>query len=328
MLSVILSILKFIGILLAVLLLLLLSVILALLFAPLRYRVKAVCTAEQTAAELHLHWLLYLISIQMKYDLQNGTEAVIRICGIPLSAFGRFAQRFQRKKRSRLLEEEDAAKMLDWDEEDSDDADVCGEEPDNTAADGIEEDAERSEEAGDGEEAEDGAASGEELEDETPDETNVRKRRVSLSGVFRRIQYKIQHICATIRKTAGKLAAAPQSLQNYLELLKRYEAKELFFTVWRELLGLLRHYGPRRISGYLHFGTGDPALTGQLTGVIYILLPARCADFSIEPDFHDAVLQTEVVMKGHIRACHLVGAGWRLYKNKKLKRFLKKIRRR
>ncbi len=173
-----------------------------------------------------------------------------------------------------------------------------------------------------------GAASGEELEDETPDETNVRKRRISLSGVFRRIQYKIQHICATIRKTAGKLAAAPQSLQNYLELLKRYEAKELFFTVWGELLGLLCHYRPRRISGYLHFGTGDPALTGQLTGVIYILLPARCADFSIEPDFHDAVLQTEAVMKGHIRACHLVGTGWRLFKNKKLKRFLKKIRRR
>ncbi len=159
MLSVILSILKFIGILLAVLLLLLLSVILALLFAPLRYRVKVARTAEQTAAELHLHWLLYLISIQMKYDLQNGTEAVIRICGIPLSAFGRFAQRFQRKKRSRLLEEEDAAKMLNWDEEDSGDADVFGEESDDTVADGIEEDAERSEEADDGKESEEDSLS-------------------------------------------------------------------------------------------------------------------------------------------------------------------------
>ena len=60
-----------------------------------------------------------------------------------------------------------------------------------------------------------------------------------------------------------------------MELFRRYEIKENLRTLYGYLRDLWKHYCPRRISGYLHFGTGDPALTGQLTGIIYLVLPAQ-----------------------------------------------------
>lgn len=71
-----------------------------------------------------------------------------------------------------------------------------------------------------------------------------------------------------------------------------YHLKELFAEGKAELNGLWRHYRPRKAAGYLRFGTGDPALTGELTGVLYLLL--RCSEVQLCPDFNDAMCRMEL----------------------------------
>ena len=90
-------------------------------------------------------------------------------------------------------------------------------------------------------------------------------------------------------------------------------------------MALLRHYRPREISGRLHFGTGDPAVTGQLTGLIYLLLPAR-AQLSVEPEFTEAVFEADLEFSGHIRAVHAARTAYHLFRNKRLKRLIKRLR--
>lgn len=118
----------------------------------------------------------------------------------------------------------------------------------------------------------------------------------------------------------GELAKKPGQL---LELAERLEAREVLRDVFGYLAYLLRHYAPRSIRGFLKFGTGDPSVTGQLTGLIYLILPARADHFMVQPEFGDAVLETEIFCKGHIRAVHLIRVFWWGFRNKKLRRIIR-----
>ena len=73
----------------------------------------------------------------------------------------------------------------------------------------------------------------------------------------------------------------------------------------RKLIGyalyLIRGWKPRRIRGYIEFGTGQPDVTGKLTGLIYLLLPEEADRFDIRPDFYEKRFRTDVTMSGHIR---------------------------
>ena len=65
-------------------------------------------------------------------------------------------------------------------------------------------------------------------------------------------------------------AGIPEKIQQLLDFVEDYHLKELFAEGKAELNGLWRHYRPRKATGYLQFGTGDPALTGELTGILYL----------------------------------------------------------
>lgn len=174
------------------------------------------------------------------------------------------------------------------------------------------------------------------------DEIKQEKRASLLSGI-QKLWYRVQRICTvvrqipaktlqTVRTTAASLrklwktvSEIPKRAEDFLEFLEKYAVKELCGVLWEELRSLFRHYRPRKAAGWLRFGTGDPALTGELTGVLYLLLPAR-ARLSVEPDFTETVFETDLELAGHIRAVHLVLTGVRLFRNKKLKRLIARIR--
>ena len=132
----------------------------------------------------------------------------------------------------------------------------------------------------------------------------------------------------TIQKQAEKMVGLLKKPGELLEQLAELEEQEVFGSVFGYLTELIIHYKPRSIEGYLHFGTGDPAVTGWLTGLAYLLLPARAERFSVEPEFTEKVLETKLICAGRLRACHLLRAGWKALRNKKLRTFINAVRKR
>jgi hypothetical protein len=65
------------------------------------------------------------------------------------------------------------------------------------------------------------------------------------------------------------------------------------------LPSLAKHIGPRRIKGYVHYGFGDPAKTGQITGYISLLPFVYQKGFSLRPDFYEKVIEADVNIKGY-----------------------------
>ena len=86
---------------------------------------------------------------------------------------------------------------------------------------------------------------------------------------------------------------------------------------------ILKHCSPRSVKGYLHFGTGDPAVTAQLTGLLYLVLPAKADKFLLTPDFNEAIIEADFTMKGHVRVCHFLQILWLGFRNKKLRRIIR-----
>lgn len=67
------------------------------------------------------------------------------------------------------------------------------------------------------------------------------------------------------------------------------------------LISLVKHIGPRRVKGYVRYGFGDPCKTGQVTGYLSLLPFVYSKHFSLQPDFYEKVIDTELLINGKIR---------------------------
>ena len=93
------------------------------------------------------------------------------------------------------------------------------------------------------------------------------------------------------------------------------------------LLSALRHYMPRRLEGYLRFGTGSADTTGELTGLAYLLLPAGNGQFEICPDFYEAAIACDAGLSGRVRLCHAAAFLVKMLFDRHTWRLLKQLRR-
>lgn len=337
MLRIILGILKLIGILLAVLLLLIVGILLIVLLTPVRYRGCVEKTEEKARADIRISWLFHFISVAYSFDLlRKQQNLMIRICGIPLQSILTFLKKvsgvLQKRSAGRKKKQTENAKLGSSEKKQG----AAGQKNPNQIQQKKENDSEQTKKD-----------SMVETEDPPTDGANPADAAAQTKSSEKRLRTLFSNLCSKLKQLYGilndkihglerlaqKIAAVPDKISSlqakisgYLAMIEQYEAKEVLGDVIREVLALLKHYLPRKISGYLHFGTGDPAMTGKLTGLLYMLLPVKAAELRIEPEFTEAVFETEIKLSGRIRPCHVLIMTWHLFRNKKLMRLIKKIR--
>lgn len=92
--------------------------------------------------------------------------------------------------------------------------------------------------------------------------------------------------------------------------------------LWRELCYLLAHLKPKYVKAEISFSTGDPALTGKVTGVLSLLPLIYRYDAHIYPDFlaEAFYIKGSLQMKGHIAVFHFFIVLIRLFLDKNVKR--------
>lgn len=92
--------------------------------------------------------------------------------------------------------------------------------------------------------------------------------------------------------------------------------------LWRELCYLLAHLKPKYVKAEISFSTGDPALTGKVTGVLSLFPLIYRYDAHIYPDFlaEAFYIKGSLQMKGHIAVFHFFIVLIRLFLDKNVKR--------
>ncbi|MCM1256599.1 MAG: DUF2953 domain-containing protein [Roseburia sp.] len=122
-------------------------------------------------------------------------------------------------------------------------------------------------------------------------------------------------------KEEGKFSAIKRELSD--------EKNKLALShLWREVLYLLSHLRPKYAKGEINFSTGDPALTGEVTGVLSLCPLFYKHKLHVYPDFASDrfYVQGNLAIKGHMSLYQLVLIVIRLLRDKNFRRLMKKIR--
>ncbi len=335
MLHIILGILKVIGMILGIILLILLFIMLAVFFVPVRYRIRVrkgpqTGPESQNAEEIfcvfaRASWLLHIVSVSVSVNVKRETELAIRLFGFRLPFFSQNSKAPRDPEESKAPREPEHTPEDAREEKAADSGKVRKEEPPDSGNDIREDGSDNAEEGiwedeihtfGYGEEQSDADAFGDSRREQ---EGRSEKKEFLLRRICDRI-------ASVFRKVPALLTALWEKPQKLLELAEKLEARAVLGDVLEYLNYLLRHYKPRRIEGRLKLGTADPALSARLTGLVYLLLPARADRFTIDTEFSETVFEIDMICSGHIRACHAARILWRGFRNKKLRRLIRYLR--
>ena len=333
MLQILFLIIKIIGIILAALLGLALLILLLVLFVPVRYRAYGIRSSRECRAEGRVSWLLRLLCIP--FSFQDGElEIKVKLLGFtildPLKGEEEaFREPVQRKTEQSAGKKEetagaDAEKEEETAEENAGEADASGS-FEASQADETETSA-RPASAG----AVEAAAEPEDEASEGRFSRGFRELRRFLRAVIRffmKIPRKLKNLKCTFQRFCDKIKRMVKRYREMKAFTLDERTKAAVSLVWKQAGILLGQALPRKIRGRLHFGTEDPALTGQILGAIGIFYPLFMDNVKVEPDFEKPALDGELSLKGRLRIVTVLRIAWRLYRDKNVRYVYRRLNR-
>lgn len=298
MISLLLSILKILGIILLVLLGIVLLVVLLVLFVPLRYTLEAGRQEESEEAfsiKAKATWLLHLINVHARYPQTPYLRARILCFTV-----------FSTDKKS------------DGESEEKGEVEEGKQTDDKASSESVKE--------ASSEKAENTEFHQEKNQEEIPEEESEEDSPTILK-FLKRILSIIKNIRYTISKICDKIKHIVKNIRYYLAIIKSDAFKRAFGVCKGQVWKLLYSIRPRKIRGSILVGTGDPASTGQVFAIYGILYPLLGEQIAVTPDFERKVLEGELFVKGKVTVFWLVKAAWIIYFNKDLRRIIKMFKR-
>lgn len=290
--TVILMILRIVGIALLVILGLLLAVVLAVLFVPVRYRADGSFHEELTASA-RVTWLLHLLNARIIFEKELNVKAFI--CGIQI-----YPRAARIKKQSCPQGHSGSEGQEDTR------AGMTGKRPENgetvKPAEAVKftEPVTPLEPAGDSKEK---AAAFEEADRETfGAEGRTKQKEFSAGNMTDRLKRLVQKLQDRLRDIRSTLRGLYERLSYYKSIWDREETQRAFRLASAQLSKTMRHVLPRRTDVYAVIGTGDPASTGQILAAQGMLYPWLEDKVHIVPDFEEEHFEGEFHLRGHIRA--------------------------
>ena len=306
--AIILTILKWMGIIVLAILGVILVLVACLLFVPVRYHIF-IEKNEQLSVKGNGSWLLHLLHVSLL--LRDGkSQNTIRILGIPLSG--------KRKKKRKKAVSSPRKKKTSPESS-----------PEQTSGTGET----RTESIRNIPETEDSGSHKD--RQETQVSHPPQDRRKAKDSVIRQFFLSIRRLFGKIKKVIQFLwtvlweGLPEKSSQGTLAKLQTVLADEntplLWALVWENLLLLLKHSQPRKWKGFVRFGTDDPCTTGQILGAIGAAYAIVGNKVQVIPDFEQAVLECDVEIKGRIRLCVLLLVAKRVFFSQQWKHFKKQM---
>ncbi len=318
MLAVLLKILAVIGKILLWILAIILILLLIILLCPFGYKGTVKKNGGEIRAGGSAHWLLHIIHVKGSFSRIGGSNQLdyeIYLFGIPLL---KLLKKLKNRGKSGSGEgdaaqtaPEDAAPAQTQKADDS----AAG--PDNGHL-FAESD---TDEAAPAQKAAEPVASGRVIRTEAPkkptvepgrwkynptEETKKKAENIKIEvvpanrpGPFLQAAARFGAAVGKVRKICQKLDRLYYKLEDWLDYIDTVTFQKAKTCIINNLFSILRQILPRRISGRIEFGTGDPASTGEalaFLGALYAFLPEKLA---VIPDFDEAKADADVTFKGH-----------------------------
>ncbi|WP_343209551.1 DUF2953 domain-containing protein [Anaerolentibacter hominis] len=286
-------ILKIIGILLLILLGLLLVLVLLVLLVPIRYR-AAIQKYPDIKGRGCVSWLLHLIHVSAYYE-EDGFWYKVRILGIPV-----FNSRKPKKCRQpevpvyeKAVPVPEPEKKTERMPAGTDEAERMPEDVGNPVS---------------------------ELPQPVREADTAGEREPERKSLWQRIKEFFRGILDKIRSIKKKFRQIKRQAVRIKEFLQEEDTKESLRLLFGSAKGMFKHILPRKVKGWIRFGTGDPCRTGQILGLLGMGISLLPKDLTIRPDFTEAVLEGNVKLSGRIVPVIFLITGLKLLLKKEVRR--------
>ena len=157
-----------------------------------------------------------------------------------------------------------------------------------------------------------------------PDENNEPK-----PNIFKRVSNTVKNIYNKIRSKfldlQSKYEIYVDKRDRIMEEINNPDNHEAVTFALNILKKVLRHILPKKHRIYLKFGTGDPASTGEILGIMFAFGAVLGINLAIDPDFENKVIEADVPFKGRISVLYIAIIALKVYRHKKLRALINKI---
>lgn len=311
------TILKIIGIILLLVLALLLLITGTVLFIPLKYKAcgEFDTDASYLKGKAGISWLFHALSVRMSFD-DGKLNYYVRVFGIKIVNSEKLNDKAVKSKQQKANENKTPGGMekaeLLIQEKNISQIEKTGQESDTSKTTDAGHEAEAPEERT-------------VLEDDFKAD-GVKNRRFSKIIVFKdKIFEKISNIKFKIVKICDRIEHVNGVKESYVGFLTTEKSVTAIREIKQCLFKLLCHIKPTRLKLSVSFGLPDPAATGQVYGIMSILLIAYADSIKPEPQFNDvdkAFAKGNFKLKGRIRLIIILIYAVKIYMNKRLREFI------
>jgi hypothetical protein len=151
--------------------------------------------------------------------------------------------------------------------------------------------------------------------------TNILERMSSaahkLSGRFKRISQALE-------RTSNRVSGMIDNLDYYYNALFNDSRNgEVLRLLTAKVKRLIKAVRPRKVKGYLDFGSEDPSTTGRVLACAAVMYPVYGRSIAVNPDFENERFDFDLELKGRIYLCVVAKILIQLYFNRKVKRFIR-----
>lgn len=315
--GIILTILKIIGIILLSILALLVLLIGIFLFLPIQYQVKAEKSAEKASGCLYLSWLFHIFRVRVEFGSKSGVAYSVKLL---------FFQVFPRVEKKHKIKENSNNNSIQKKAERSENPtkeNVLSEKfPERNHEIRTEEPKERPQE----EPEEKAKEKAKEKAEEEPKENPQTKSAAKKKTIVQLFLDKIKKLKFTFYKIYDKIKEICSGYEKFKQFVSSEELKGSLKFLNEQKKYLVRQLKPDRADAYVHFGTEDPALTGEILAVLSIIYPFYGYQLEVVPDFEQVCLEGNIYIKGRVQCYVMLLTAWRAYKNKYIRKMIEKFR--
>lgn len=349
--SVLLLILKIIGIALLTVLSLVLLAIVLVLFVPIRY--KGSFNKGEDDDELNalavVSWLLSIVRAKVSYDKDKPLFYELRVFGIRILSSNKKKKEKASKKNSYsevsvsqlsnpnsgvyTIEEADSDDTLDDNVADNSEYstrdDLVKNQDENCeeldAAD--DSDINESVDSNDNKDTDKSDTSNNDLSDNIePDKKHKKSFITKIREGFEKLKNAFKKLFSSgadlYKKAEDFINKVSREYRFYNKFLTDERNKKAFDKCLKKLIRILNSIKPK-LKGNLTFGMEDPASTGNVLIFLSILYPLLPRKFVIDPRFNEKIFKANLLFKGKIRLHVLTGAAISIYFDKNFKRMMR-----
>lgn len=305
--SILLLILKIIGIILLSILGLFLLIILLVLFVPIRYKLIVKKPEDgDLNASVKITWLLHFINLVVKYT--DDLYFILRIMIIPIIK----SDNLKKKKKINTVKSEKT-------EENNTRAEITEVKPYPNTTD--EKAAEVKSEPID---------TSEEYSDEVEAIINEPDEKEAKESLFDKIVIIIQKVIDFLFNIKDKIYGIYnkcvdiyENIEYYVDAINDERNKQVISLCFAKLKDIINNIKPSKIHGIIKYGSDDPYNMGQIMTIYGILYPIIHDKIQIVPEYDYDVVDIDLLIKGRITGVVLIWALIKIYFNKDFKRMLK-----